>query len=70
MLKGRMLMERHEHNQYSPAGEIDRWGDLAEGLKRNRAGRRRAGRMLIGLLVCVVLALVLVLLLASAGVLD
>jgi len=63
-------MERHEHNQYSPAGEIDRWGDLAEGLKRNRSGRRRAGRMLIGLLMCIILVLGLILLLASAGLLH
>ena len=65
-----MLMERHEHDQYSPAGEIDRWGDLAVGLKSNRSGRRRAVRMLIGLLMCIVLALGLVLLLAMAGLLD
>jgi len=63
-------MERHEHNQYSPAGEIDRWGDLAEGLKSNRSGRRRAGRMLIGLLMCILLVLGLVFLLAAVGLLD
>jgi hypothetical protein len=62
-------MERHEHNQYSPAGEVDRWGDLAEGLKYNRSGRRRAVRMLVGLAVVLTVALALVYLLALSGVL-
>lgn len=60
-------MERHEHNQYSPAGQIDQWGDLAQGLRRNRPGRRRAGRMLIGLAVVVLVGIGLVCLLALTG---
>lgn len=63
-------MERYEHNQYSPAGEVDRWGDLADGLKRNRSGRRRAGRMLIGLVTAVIAILVLVCVLAVIGLLP
>lgn len=63
-------MERYEHNQYSPAGEVDRWGDLAQGLRHNRSGRRRAMRMLIGLTACIVAGLGLVLLLAFAGLLG
>ncbi|HEV7210506.1 MAG TPA: hypothetical protein VGN47_02200 [Blastococcus sp.] len=62
-------MERDEHNQYSPAGEVDRWGDLAQGLTHNRAGRRRAVRMLVGLAVVVVVALGLVYLLSVSGLL-
>ena len=61
-------MERYEHNQYSPAGQIDQWGDLAEGLKNNRSGRRRALRMLGWL--AAVLALGLVFLLALGGLLG
>jgi hypothetical protein len=57
-------MERYEHNQYSPAGQIDQWGDLAEGLRRNRSGRRRAWRMLLWLAVVLVVVLGLVYLLA------
>jgi hypothetical protein len=62
-------MERGEHDQYSPAGEVDRWGDLAEGLKHNRSGRRRAVRMLVGLAVVVLVATGLVYLLAATGLL-
>jgi hypothetical protein len=40
-------VERHEHHPLSPAGEVDQWGDLAAGLRDNRAGRRRALRMLL-----------------------
>jgi hypothetical protein len=39
-------VERYEHEQLSPAGQIDGWGDLASGLRSHRSGRRRAGRML------------------------
>ena len=63
-------MERYEHNQYSPAGEVDRWADLAQGLRENRSGRRRAARMLLGLLACIVAGLVLVYLLALSGLLG
>lgn len=63
-------MERYEHDQYSPAGEVDRWGELAEGLKHNRSGRRRAARMLIGLAVVLAAALGLVHLLALSGLLT
>jgi hypothetical protein len=62
-------MERHEHNQYSPAGEVDRWGDLAQGLKNNRSGRRRAVRMLLGLAVVVIVVLGLLYVLAVTGLL-
>jgi hypothetical protein len=57
-------MERYEHNQYSPAGQVDQWGDLAQGLKRNRSGRRRALRMLGWLAVVLAVVLGLVYLLA------
>ncbi|MGY1823251.1 hypothetical protein [Geodermatophilus sp. SYSU D00079] len=63
-------MERYEHDQYSPAGEVDRWGDLARGLRHNRQGRRRALRMLVGLAAVVVAALVLVFVLAVSGLLP
>ena len=62
-------MERYEHNQYSPAGQIDQWGDLAQGLKQNRSGRRRAVRMLTGLAVVLSVGLGLVYLLALSGLL-
>ena len=62
-------MERFEHNQYSPAGEVDRWGDLAQGLKNNRSGRRRAVRMLLGLAVVVIVVLGLLYVLAVTGLL-
>ena len=62
-------MERYEHNQYSPAGQIDQWGDLALGLKQNRSGRRRAVRMLTGLAVVLSVGLGLVYLLALSGLL-
>jgi hypothetical protein len=62
-------MERYEHDQYSPAGEVDRWGDLAQGLKHNRSGRRRAARMLIGLVVLILVGLGLVYLSALSGLL-
>jgi hypothetical protein len=42
-------VERHEHQQLSPAGQLDQLGALAAGLKYNRTGRRRALRMLAGL---------------------
>jgi len=48
-----------ERSPLSPAGQVDAWGDLADGLRHNRTGRRRALRMLIGLAaVLVVLAAV------------
>jgi hypothetical protein len=62
-------MERYEHNEYSPAGQVDRWGDLAQGLRHNRSGRRRAMRMLIGLAVAVVVGFGLIYLLALSGLL-
>jgi hypothetical protein len=49
-------MERYEHHPLSPAGQVDQVGDLAAGLRYNRSGRRRAGRMLAAL--AVVLAVV------------
>ncbi len=60
-------MERYEHNQYSPAGQIDQWGDLAQGLKQNRSGRRRAVRMLVWLGVVLVVGSGLVYLLTLTG---
>jgi hypothetical protein len=62
-------VEPSEHSACSPAGQVDRWGDLAPGLRSNRAGRRRAARMLAGLAVVVLLA-VLVALLAAGGALP
>ncbi|MCZ2822379.1 hypothetical protein O2V63_18725 [Modestobacter sp. VKM Ac-2977] len=62
-------MERYERNQYSPAGQIDQWGDLAQGLKQNRSGRRRAVRMLVALAVVLIVGLGLVCLLALGGLL-
>ncbi len=46
-------MERYEHHPPSPAGEVDRWGDLAAALRYDRSGRPRALRMLAGLEVVV-----------------
>jgi hypothetical protein len=63
-------MEPYERNQYSPAGEVDRWGDLAQGVKHNRQGRRRAVRMLAGLAVVVLTGVGLVYLLAVSGLLN
>jgi len=63
-------MERHEHNQYSPAGQIDRVGDLANGLKYNRSGRRRAVRMLIGLMTAVLALTILIYVLAAIDLLP
>lgn len=63
-------MERYEHNQYSPAGQIDQWGDLTLGLKQNRPGRRRAVRMLVWLAASLVVGLGLVYLLALGGLLG
>lgn len=60
-------MERDEHDQYSPAGQVDRWGEPAQGLRHNRAGRRRAARMVLGLAVAVVAGLGLVYLLVLSG---
>jgi len=48
-------MERHEYNSMSPAGRVEQWGALAGGLKYNRQGRRRAARMLVGLLLAIML---------------
>ena len=56
-------MERHEHHPLSPAGEVDQWGDLAAGLRHNRAGRRRVLRMLLALDVVALVATALVALL-------
>jgi t-SNARE complex subunit (syntaxin) len=55
-------VERWEHEPTSPAGQVDAWGDFASGLRSNRAGRRRAMRML-GWLVAVVVVLTAVLVL-------
>ncbi|MPQ97137.1 hypothetical protein GB931_04190 [Modestobacter sp. I12A-02628] len=63
-------VERDERNQYSPAGEVDRWGHLAAGAASDHPGRRRALRMLLALLVVVVAGTVLVFLLAAVGVLP
>jgi hypothetical protein len=63
-------MDPAEHNQYSPAGQIDQWGDLAQGLRHNRSGRRRAARMLIGLAAVFVVALVLIYVLVTSGLLS
>ncbi|MGY1761295.1 hypothetical protein ACI79G_03090 [Geodermatophilus sp. SYSU D00779] len=49
-------MERYEHHPLSPAGEVDQWDDLAAGLRHNRAGKRRAFRMLLALAVVPLLA--------------
>ncbi|SDM39489.1 hypothetical protein SAMN05660642_02391 [Geodermatophilus siccatus] len=57
-------MERHEHHPLSPAGEVDQWGDLAAGLRHDRAGRREALRMLLAPAVVSLLATGLVALLA------
>jgi hypothetical protein len=55
-------VDRDEHEQLSPAGQIDSWGDLASGLRSHRAGRRRALRMLAWLAaLLVVVAAVLLL---------
>jgi hypothetical protein len=51
-----------EHEPTSPAGQVDAWGEFATGLRHNRAGRRRALRML-GWLAAVVVVLTAVLLL-------
>lgn len=48
-------MERYGHEQLSPAGQVDGWGDLAWGLRSNRSGRRRAARMLAWLTVVLLL---------------
>jgi len=56
-------VDRDEHEQLSPAGQIDSWADLASGLRSNRAGRRRALRML-GWLAAVLVVVAAVLLLA------
>jgi hypothetical protein len=63
-------MKRSEPNQYSPAGQVDQWGDLAQGLKYNRSARRRAARMLLGLAAVVIAALVLIFILAVSGALS
>lgn len=63
-------MERYEHDQYSPAGQIDQWGDLAQGLRHNRSGRRRAVRMLVALAAVLIVGLGLVHLLALSGLLT
>ncbi len=57
-------MERHEHHPLSPAGEVDQGGDLAAGLRHGRAGRRRAFRMLLALVVVSLVATGPVILLA------
>jgi hypothetical protein len=56
-------VERWEHEPTSPAGQVDAWGDLAWGLRTNRAGRRRALRMLGWLAAAVVVLTVLMLVL-------
>lgn len=63
-------MERYEHNQYSPAGQIAQWGDLAQGLKRNTSGRRRAVRMLVWLAAAIVVVVGLVHVLPLSGLLG
>jgi hypothetical protein len=57
-------VERHEPHPLSPAGQVGQWGDLAAGLRYNRAGRRRALRMLLALAVVSLVATSLVVLLA------
>jgi hypothetical protein len=56
--------ECHEHHPLSPAGRVDQWGDLAAGLRYDRADRRRALRMLLALAVVSLVATSLVVLLA------
>lgn len=63
-------MDPAERNQYSPAGEIDQWGQLAQGLRHNRSGRRRAARMLVGLAATVLVAVVLIYALVMSGLLP
>ena len=63
-------MDPSEHNQYSPAGQVDQWGELTQGLRHNRSGRRRAARMLLGLAVVVVVALAVIYALVTTGLLS
>jgi hypothetical protein len=63
-------MERSEYDSMTPTGQAQLWGDLARGAKTNRAGRRRAVHMLVGLAVVLVLGVVLVFLLAWSGLLT
>jgi hypothetical protein len=62
-------MTRPAHNQYSLTGQVAQWADLAQGLRHNHSGRRRAVRMLLGLAAVAVVLLGLVCLLAATGVL-
>ena len=43
------------HDPLTPEGQIEQWGLIADGLKYNHAGRRRAARMLGGLVALIVL---------------
>ena len=43
-----------EHNPYLVEGEIEQFGKLAAGLRHNRAGRRRALRLLLWLVLVLV----------------
>ncbi len=53
--------EQHDH--LTPLGQVEQVGALARGLRTNAAGRRRALRLLLGLVLAVaVLAVVVVLL--------
>jgi hypothetical protein len=56
-------VSRSERHHLSPAGQIDQWADFASGLKHNRAGRRRAAKMLGGLVIALVLGVALIYLL-------
>jgi len=57
-------MEPYNRNPMSPAGQVDAAGDLALGWKTNRSGRRRATRMILGLLAVIALGVALIWLLA------
>jgi hypothetical protein len=53
--------ESFEVNSLSPAGQVKQVGDLALGWRTNHNGRRRAGRMLLGLVAVLVVSAALVL---------
>lgn len=54
---------RATHDPLTPEGQIEQWGLVAHGLKHNRTGRRRAARMLGGLVAVIALGALLLLLL-------
>ena len=47
------------HDPLTQEGQIEQWGLIADGLKHNHAGRRRAARMLGGLVALIVLGALL-----------